>query len=339
MSVVTLFATGLAAGLVAGGASCAAVQGGLLVGVVGRRRASSRLSEDGRGGVLTPVAAFLAAKLVSHTLAGAALGLLGAAVQPGPRARAVLLVLAGILMAVFALDMLGVPAVRRITPRPPQAWGRRVRASAKSTSWATPAVLGFLTVLIPCGVTLSMELLAITSGSLLGGAAVMAGFVLGTSPLFVALGYVLRASTRILQGRLTLAAGVLVLAVAAWTVTSGLRLGGWLPGDAVVATNTGQAVQITTDNQQIITIRAEETSYEPTTVLARAGLPTTLVIRTDNAQGCTRTFVIPALGVQQILPETGDTRINLGTPKAGTLDYSCGMGMYGGRITFQETTP
>src|SRR5260221_13940900 len=37
MSALTLFLTGVSTGLVAGGASCAAVQGGLLAGAVARR--------------------------------------------------------------------------------------------------------------------------------------------------------------------------------------------------------------------------------------------------------------------------------------------------------------
>jgi uncharacterized protein len=34
-----------------------------------------------------------------------------------------------------------------------------------------------------------------------------------------------------------------------------------------------------------------------------------------------------------VLPESGDTRIDLGTPKPGTLRYACSMGMFTGVIT------
>jgi len=40
--------------------------------------------------------------------------------------------------------------------------------------------------------------------------------------------------------------------------------------------------------------------------------------------------VIPKLGKQWVLPENGDTRINLGTLRPGTLEFSCSMGMYSG---------
>ena len=119
----------LVTGLLAGGASCAAVQGGLLAGAVARRRGDpeptareTRAQRRRRRPAVpvrslrddaTPVGAFLAGKLVSHTLLGALLGLLGDAVQLGVRTRAVVQITAGVLMLVLALDLFGVDAVRR----------------------------------------------------------------------------------------------------------------------------------------------------------------------------------------------------------------------------------
>lgn len=339
MASTTLFLTGLTTGLFAGGASCAAVQGGLLAGAVGRRATSWSPEAWERSGLFTPVAAFLGGKLASHTLLGAALGLAGAAIEPGPRTRAVLLVGSAVLMVLFALDMLGVKAVRRLVPRPPAAWGRTVRRSAKSTAVTTPAVLGFLTVLIPCGVTLSVELIAITSASPLAGAAVMAGFVIGTGPLFALLGFFLRSAAKLWQGRLTLVTGVIVLLVAVWTLGSGLRLGGWWPTaapQAVAAPMPAQTVRTNPDGTQTITVQARTTSYTPASITAPAGAPTKLVVATKGTNGCVRSFVIPDRGVQKVLPVTGETVIDLGTPGPGTLSFTCGMGMYSGQITFQQ---
>jgi len=229
VTAAALLATGLGTGLLAGGASCAAVQGGLLAGAVARRGAARSLGQEPGSGQepgpdaetglapVAPVGVFLAGKLLSHAALGAALGAFGAALQPAPRVRAVLLLVAAALMVVFAAEMLGVRAVSRWVPRPPLRWVRLVRRSSRHDRAITPALLGLATMLVPCGVTLSMELLAVTSGSPLGGAAVMAGFVAGTAPLFAVLGYLLHASARIARGRLRAATGVVVVAVAAWT--------------------------------------------------------------------------------------------------------------------------
>ncbi|MFC9594957.1 sulfite exporter TauE/SafE family protein [Streptomyces sp. NPDC056944] len=226
--------TGAGTGLLAGGASCAAVQGGLLAGAVTRRAAGGPKSSAGgpfpaaKPGNLAPVGAFLAGKLASHTVLGALLGTFGQTLQPSPRTQAVLLVLAGALMVLFALDLFGVKAVARLVPRPPASFGRAVRRSARTTSVLTPALVGFATVLVPCGVTLSVELVAITSGSPVAGAAVMAGFVLGTAPLFTVLGYLFRRAGGSVSAHLRSLTGVVVLTVAVWTITSAMQAGGWV---------------------------------------------------------------------------------------------------------------
>ena len=204
----------LLTGLLAGGVSCAAVQGGLLAGLITRQRRaaaptvtaerpggpSTARPASGRAGAttanprasladdLTPVAAFLAGKLVSHTVLGALLGALGTAVQLSVRAHTTLQLVAGALIIVFGLAQLGVPGFRRLVIQPPAAFGRLVLRSARAQTAFAPALLGLASVLIPCGITLSVEALALTSGSAVAGAATMAVFVLGTSPLFAVLG-------------------------------------------------------------------------------------------------------------------------------------------------------
>ncbi len=392
-SSLALLATGISTGLLAGGASCAAVQGGLLAGAVTRRSpatpspaaspalaaagsrrspASSSSTPAARSGrasrpavkhaspeepkALVPVGAFLAGKLVSHTLLGALLGVFGNALQPSPRARAVMLIAAAVLMLLFALDLFGVKAVARLVPRPPASFGRLLRRSAKTNSVATPALIGLATVLVPCGVTLSVELLAVTSGSPLAGAAVMFGFVVGTAPLFAVLGYLFRRTSRALSGRLAVVTGVVVLGVAVWTAASGLQAGGWAtfnlndqpaaaaapaPSQSAGPSAGGQKpvadgpVTIDAAGKQTVVLTVTD-FYEPTQFTAKAGVPTTLILRGKDSGGCARAFTIPELGVQEIVKRDGDTKIDLGTRKPGTLRFSCAMGMQTGTINFQK---
>ncbi|MCY0939592.1 sulfite exporter TauE/SafE family protein [Streptomyces sp. H34-S4] len=384
-SSIALLITGLSTGLLAGGASCAAVQGGLLAGAVTRRTpaqvptaaaSSKRRKSAGRtataervaaaqapeplAGQLAPVGAFLAGKLLSHTILGALLGVFGSALQPSPRVQASMVVAAGLLMVLFALDLFGVKGVGRLMPRPPASFGRLLRRSAKTESAATPAVIGFSTVLVPCGVTLSLELLAITAGSPVAGAAVMFGFVLGTAPLFAVLGYAFRRSSKALSGKLAALTGVVVLAVAAWTVMSGLQAGGWVSLDsparpaasgpfiveggdqnsAEESAGSGQStrsdapVRMDASGQQILTLTVTD-FYETTQFTAKAGVPTMLVLHGKDSGGCARAFTIPELGVQEIVKRNGDTTVDLGTRKAGTLRFTCAMGMQTGSIDFK----
>ena len=350
----------LLTGLFAGGVSCAAVQGGLLTGLLARQRAAipapvragrghdrndmppSRGSwRQQLGDDVTPVAGFLAGKLLSHTALGALLGALGGIVQLSVGTRTALQLLAGALIIVFGLAQLGVPGFRGIVLEPPQSWMRLVRNRSRSQSALAPALLGVVTVLIPCGVTLSVQALALASGSAPAGAAIMAVFVLGTAPLFALLGYVARRAATAWRGRLSVATGLVVVAMGLYTLNGGLELAGsplaasrltQAIGPEAAAPADVSTVSTQAGRQQVV-ITARTGSYAPENVQVQAGVPTTLVVRSENAEGCVRSFLVPSRGVDEILPAQGETRIDLGVLEPGALRYSCGMGMYTGTIT------
>ncbi|MFN2506071.1 MAG: sulfite exporter TauE/SafE family protein [Acidimicrobiales bacterium] len=345
-------------GLIAGGASCAAVQGGLLTGLVARRQpgstvvgadeypetATAAMRRAARLDDAIPVGGFLAGKLVSHTVLGAGLGLLGDAVQIGFRTRAFIQITAGVLMVAMAAHLLGFRAFARLVPQPPQRWARLVRRNARSASAGAPAMLGLATVLIPCGVTLSVEFLAIASGSAVEGAAIMAAFVIGTAPLFAVLGYAARRSATLLRGQLAKVAALAVLVAGVLSINAGLVLSGSSTTLATVwasvagrpastaASDTAAAVPASEDGVQRVVVSVRDTGYSPAVVRVKAGIPTELTFRTQGTQGCTRTVVVPSMKVGRQLPASGDTTLDLGMLAPGRLRYTCGMGMYSGAI-------
>jgi plastocyanin domain-containing protein len=83
---------------------------------------------------------------------------------------------------------------------------------------------------------------------------------------------------------------------------------------------------------QRLLINVKSSGYSPQTLKARAGVPTIITLRTKSTSGCTQEFVVPALRYQKVLPETGDTRVDVGVLPKGVLAYTCGMGMYRGFI-------
>ncbi|GAA4412570.1 hypothetical protein GCM10023148_06370 [Actinokineospora soli] len=338
MNLTAVFITGL----LAGGVSCAAVQGGLLAGLITRQRAAAgasstrtRLADD-----LAPVGGFLAGKLVSHAVLGALLGDLGEAAELSVGLRTWLQIGAGLLIVVFGLAQLGVPGFRGIVVEPPASWTRFVLGRSRSRAAVAPALLGVATVLLPCGVTLSVAALALASGSPLTGAAVIAFFVLGTGPLFAVLGYAARKAATAWRGKLAALTGLVVLGMGLYTLNGGLELAGSPLAFSRIAQSFGgeaptadTAAVSTVDGVQTVVITARTGSYSPANVEVRAGVPTTLIVRSERARGCVRSFTIPSRGVDEVLPATGDTRIDLGVLKPGRLDYSCGMGMYTGLLT------
>jgi len=89
------------------------------------------------------------------------------------------------------------------------------------------------------------------------------------------------------------------------------------------------------DGVQYVTINAKG-GYFPKVSTAKAGIPTKLIIKTDDTFDCSAALVVRSVGFQNILPQTGETEIDLGIPKAGEpLEGVCGMGMYSFKVNFE----
>jgi sulfite exporter TauE/SafE len=336
----------LGAGLLAGATTCAVTQGGLLVGLISRQKKAAGVAVGQRSLAddLAPVAGFLSGKLVSHTLLGFVLGGIGSLVGFDARVGVMAQWLAGILMVTLGLGSLGVPGFRDLQFTPPDSWLNVVRRSTRSQSAAAPFALGFAVLLVPCGVTISMEVLAASSGSPITGAAVMALFVLGTAPMFSLFGYL---SQRFTTGRgLNLAMGATVVALGLFTLNAGMVAAGspysmqslraLVTGESAVpvalpsaqASDTAGGTIPNDADPQVIRIDARSAGYEPNYVTARAGSDINLVFTTDNVWSCIRATTLPTLGKSAILPQTGTSTIELGTLEAGDYPISCSMGMY-----------
>jgi plastocyanin domain-containing protein len=133
--------------------------------------------------------------------------------------------------------------------------------------------------------------------------------------------------------------GVVALAVVAVWVAGSVLRPDTRPAPGSPGTTArppqGATVRMEADGWQVVQIIASD-RYSPGPVVARSGVPTVLEILSEGAGGCLRSFLIPSRGVERHLPVDGLTRVNLGTPQAGTLDFSCGTGAAGGRIEFRD---
>lgn len=298
---------------------------------------------------------FLCAKVVAYTLLGFALGWLGTMLQLTPLARGVLLLAITVFMVGTALRLLNVhPIFNYFQIQPPKfarTFIRRFSKSAKEDV-TTPLFLGTLTVLIPCAITQAMMILAIGTGNPLSGALIMLVFTLGTSPLFFILAYFATKLGEKLTVQFVRIVALLILISSLYSLESGLNLIGspvsygaykerLLARNEEIKTPTTPAAETTlpADNQknpteQTIVINATDYGYEPRIIKAKANVPTTLKLVTNNTYSCSRAFIIPSLKIQEILEETGVKTINISAQKSGFLRFTCSMGMYTGNIYF-----
>ncbi len=336
-------------GLTTGGLSCMAVQGGLLASSLAHQVEQDLLAAGRKKGrhvlppkTALPIGLFLLSKLAAYTILGFLLGLLGSVLTLNATLRAVLLIGIGIFMVGNALRMFNVhPFFRIFAIEPPKFITRYIRRRAKSsTDWFTPLFLGALTVLIPCGVTQAMMAVALATGSPLQGAALMFAFVLGTSPVFFFVAYLTMQLGARLEKWFMRFVAVVVLVLGLVSVNSGLNLMGSplaFPSLAAAAQEAPTADFVPDTTDETLVLNAKNYGYSPSRLNAPAGVPLTLNVVTENTYSCSRAFMIPDLGVEVILPETGVVPIEIPAQPAGTvIPFTCSMGMYTGEIVFGE---
>lgn len=88
------------------------------------------------------------------------------------------------------------------------------------------------------------------------------------------------------------------------------------------------------DGVQYVTINAKG-GYSPNVSVAKAGIPTKLVVKTNGTFDCSSSLVLQSINYKKILPQTGEEVIDIGTHKTGEeFQGLCSMGMYNFVIKF-----
>lgn len=315
MNFWTIFLTGL----FAGGLTCLAMQGGLLAAAAP-----------------TSIAAFLIARLVAYTFLGLLLGTLGTVVTLSLSFRVFIQILVSVFMLGTALNLLQIhPIFRYFVISPPKFLARLVRAESRLHTFFSPVILGILTVLLPCGATQAMMAYAISTGSSSLGAATMFTFILGTTPLFLLLGFITKNLT---SGLFTKFSAALLIFLAVYSLDGAIALSGKPYTLANIAKNITCQISFcqnsSTDPVTSAEIIFTNSGYKtnPSNLVIKAGSQVKLKLINNNAGGCIQAFTIPSLNFQKIVSPGQTAEYTFMAPEPGNLPFMCGMGMYRGEI-------
>lgn len=340
MNFPSIFITGL----LSGGLTCLAVQGGLLASSIAQQE-SDTLKDQALKGHAFPILIFLAFRLLAYTALGILLGSLGSVVQLSLTARVIMQTAAAIFMIGTALNMLDVhPIFRYFILQPPKFLTRLVRNQSKSKAVFGPAILGLMTVLIPCGTTQAMMALAITTSSPLLGGLTLFTFILGTSPLFFLLGYAAKKLTGTVGALFNKVAAVAIVFIALYNLNGAIALSGSSITFESILTNITCTIswcsnaqakaasgEVVTQATIFFTSRGYRTDPEVTNI--KAGSTVTIKLVNDDGAGCIQGFTIPKLGIQKIVRVGQSDSITFVAPnERGPMPFMCSMGMYRGII-------
>ena len=326
MNLWVIFITGLTVG----GLTCLAVQGGLLASVIAAREEEEIEKGVNTKNPILSTATFLIARLITYTALGFLLGLFGKAVGINQTVQTTMQLAAGIYMIVVALNLLNVhPIFRYAIIQPPRFLTKRIRNQSKSKAVFAPALLGAMTIFIPCGTTLAMEALAISSANALSGALIMATFIIGTTPLFFGVGWITSVLGDTFREKFLKIAAFAVLYLGIISINGSLvALGSPVSLNSLFVSTPKQQV-VTSQNVEII---ITSSGYSPNTIRVKKNLPVQIILTSKDAFSCASAFRIPSLGIERnLLPN--ETQTITFTPKQiGQIPFTCSMGMYRGTI-------
>ena len=120
-----------------------------------------------------------------------------------------------------------------------------------------------------------------------------------------------------------------------WTViAAGVAAVAWVNwyfflADGGLASAVVAAVDVAGRREIAILVRG---GYSPSTIRAVAGEPVRLVFDRQENSSCSEEVVFPDFGVRRFLPEHQKTTVEITPPRAGTYEFTCGMGMLHGRV-------
>ncbi len=76
-------------------------------------------------------------------------------------------------------------------------------------------------------------------------------------------------------------------------------------------------------------------SYDPPTVRVRRGTPVRLVFDRQETSSCSEEVVLPDFKIRRFLPAHQRTAVEFTPDKAGSFDFTCGMGMLHGKVVVE----
>ncbi|MDP3957578.1 MAG: sulfite exporter TauE/SafE family protein [bacterium] len=317
-------------GLVAGLSTCMAMVGGLVLAVAARfsemhPQASVRQK-------FIPNVYFNIGRVGGFAAFGGLLGLFGSTFQLSSLSVGTLTLIIGGVMLLVGFQLLELfPRLSAWKLTLPKSIAKifGVQSHAKKEySHSRAMLLGALTFFLPCGFTQLTQLFVVTTGSPFVGAITMGVFALGTAPGLLGIGGVAAAAQGTFRRFFFKTAGIIVIALGVFNSQNGYALVklGWSADG-----NGGVRATAPAKNAQVIRIAQKGNGYFPSTLTVKKGQPVKLIVDSQESYTCAVSFMMPKAGIRKTLVP-GENVFEFTPDKAGTIPFSCSMGMYRGVI-------
>lgn len=316
-------------GLTASTSSCLAMVGGLLLSVSASWKTAHPKAT--KWAVFEPQLHFNFGRVAGYFFFGGLTGLIGQALILSVQTTGIVKIILAVVMILLGLRILGILPKKYCRMPLPSFLTRRIRRMSESESVLAPFGLGAMTYFVPCGFTQSMQLLALASGSFVGGAAIMTVFALGTLPALLGIGAASSFSSGRTGRMFLMFAGSMSVLLGISSLENGLQLSGVnleFPGFASAAQATEDPnVTIDKNGQQIISVQVRDAGYNANSFSVAPGVPTWIyAVAPEPLQGCISSLTVPNFNISQPIKK-GENWIGPITPSKD-FAFMCSMGMF-----------
>lgn len=309
-------------GLIASVSTCLAVTGGLILAVSQKYNEGKNLTSSQK---FKPHIYFNLGRIVSYTVLGGLIGVIGSILALSARVSGIILIAASLLMILIGIQTLNLftlPSFLHL--KMPKFIAHKVYNKTQSKS--APFLFGASTFFFPCGFTQALQLYVLSQGSFTIGALTMFAFSLGTLPGLLSVGALSSFAKGAFQKYATRVSAVLIILIGLFNISSGLTLTGAviaLPGDPI------QNVQniAVAEGKQVVNMKIVGFDYFPSRFQVKKDIPVEFVIDASQAAGCAHGIIIPKLNIFESLPSKGTKTIKFIPEETGLIPFSCSMGM------------
>lgn len=329
----------LLVGLTAGVSTCMAIVGGLVLGISARFNQSHLFASSLTK--FTPHLFFNAGRVAGFFLLGGLIGILGAAFQLSTGLIGLLTIFIGGAMIFLGLQLVNIfPRLSNLTLTLPRGVSRIFGITEKAQneySHSQSFVLGSLTFFLPCGFTQAMQLYAISTGSFIKGATVMAVFAIGTIPGLLSVGGITSFVKGSFQRVFFKFAGVVVISLALFNIVNGFNLfkvGIGSTSKQVTAESNDPNVKLE-KGVQVVHMIQDNQGYTPNNITVKKGIPVKWVVKSTYPYSCASSLVMSKYNIHALLTKEEKT-FEFTPQENGQIPFSCTMGMYTGVFNVVE---
>lgn len=254
-------------------------------------------------------------RVISYTALGGIVGFLGSILQINERVTGAFQILAGIVMILMALQMLGLLKSKKI-----QLFQTKIISK-------NPFIIGLFNGFMPCGPLQSMQVYALSTGSAIGGAFSMFLFSLGTVPLMLFSGILFHLGKGKWKAYLNQFASLCILFFSFAMVSRGFTS----YGISFFSSRESYLKSEIIDGVQIVEFDLSYNHYED--ILLKKDIPTKIIIHVEKKYltGCNNELLIREFGITKKL-EVGENIIEFTPTLSGTYTYTCWMNMIKNKI-------